>query len=152
MDTFKRYLLHFTLIGIAIILCLAILVFLTELKNTNFKVLITGAVMILVFSLLMAMSFAELLAKNQEIIVKFNNDNEKANIISNLDSFALKKANRKDKVIANNTILYTYNSSYSRWLTNPIRVEIFDDYIKINLPKAYNNGVLKILPYSSKIS
>ena len=64
MSIFKRYLFHFTLIGIVTILCLAIVIYLTELKNTNVKVLVTGAVMTIIFSLLMTISFTELLAKD----------------------------------------------------------------------------------------
>jgi hypothetical protein len=123
---------------------------LTELKNTNVKVLVTGAVMTIIFSLLMTISFTELLAKNYEIIANFTNDIEKENILNNLDSFAIKKTNRKNRVVTNNSIIYTYNSRYSKWLTNPIRVEIFDNYIKIILPKAYINGISKILPHKSK--
>lgn len=131
MNTFKRYLCFFGIIGILIIIVgLCLLSHDEKLFNWKFIPFFIIAVCIYVFP----MSY---LLSNQASVLELRINKNDKDVIKAIDSISFNKCNRKEKYVHNNEVTYSMKNFLGKWLTNPIKATFFNDYIMLSVPKAY---------------
>jgi len=131
MNTFKRYLSVFLIIGVIIF---AIGFILLAIDKTYFKwqmiTALAAAICIYVFPMSLYLS-----SRASTVEVKINKS--KNELINKIDDISFNKCNRKNKKEAGKETIYTTTNKFSTWLTNPVKVSDHDDYIIVEVPKAY---------------
>lgn len=131
MNTFKRYLSVFLIIGVIIF---AIGFILLAIDKTYFKwqmiTALAAAICIYVFPMSLYLS-----SRASTVEVKINKS--KNELINKIDDISFNKCNRKNKKEVGKETIYTTTNKFSTWLTNPVKVSDHDDYIIVEVPKAY---------------
>ena len=131
MNTFKRYLSVFLIIGAVIF---AVGFVLLAIDQTYFKwqmiIALLAAICIYVFP----MSF---FLSSSESTVEVRINKSKNELINKIYSISFNKCNRKNKKEAGKETMYSATNKFSAWLTNPVKVSDYDEYVIIEVPKAY---------------
>ena len=131
MNTFKRYLSVFLIIGAFI---LAVGSVLLAIDKTYFKwqmvIALSAAVCIYVFPMALFLSDS---ASTVEVRI----DKPKNELIDKIDEISFNKCNRKNKKEAGKETIYSSDNKFSAWLTNPVKVSDHDEYVIVEVPKAY---------------
>ncbi len=131
MNTFKRYLSVFLIIGVIIFVIGFILL---AIDKTYFKwqmiTALAAAICIYVFPMSLYLS-----SRASTVEVKINKS--KNELINKIDDISFNKCNRKNKKEVGKETIYTTTNKFSTWLTNPVKVSDHDEYIIVEVPKAY---------------
>jgi hypothetical protein len=145
MKTPYRYFIHFCLIGCIIILVMALISIIWDIK-TDSRIILVFLCGIMIYCFLMSYYFIKFLVKADLVNIPITDNNHKSAILSHLDNFIKNNANRKNVInISANEISYCSVSKYSNWLTDPITIKIDDHNIEVQLPIAYKNKLLSFL-------
>lgn len=131
MGTFKRYLFVFLIIGCVIFLIGFILI---TIDKTLFKwqFILSFAVVICIYIFPMSLYLS-----HQASIVEMKIGKSNANVVTEIDSISINDCNRKEKKIHGNDTIYSMNNKFAAWLTNPIKVSDYGEYIILEVPRAY---------------
>ena len=131
MNTFKRYLSVFLIIGAFV---LAVGSVLLAIDKTYFKwqmvIALSAAVCIYVFPMSLFLSDS---ASTVEVRI----NKPKNELIDKIDEISFNKCNRKNKKEAGKETIYLSDNKFSAWLTNPVKVSDHDEYVIVEVPKAY---------------
>ena len=131
MKTFKRYLSVFMIIGVIIF---AIGFVLLAIDKTYFKwqmvIALLAAICIYVFPMSLYLS-----SRASTVEVRINKS--KNELINKIDDISFNKCNRKNKKEVGKETIYSATDKFSAWLTNPVKVSDHDEYIIVEVPKAY---------------
>ncbi|MBP3272258.1 MAG: hypothetical protein J6M17_08580 [Ruminococcus sp.] len=131
MSTKKRYLSVFLGIG-AIIFTIGFV--LLAIDKTYFKwqmiTALLAGICIYVFPMSLYLSS---LASTVEVRI----DKSKNNLINKIDDISFNKCDRKDKKEIGKETIYSKTNRFSAWLTNPVKVSDHDEYVIVEVPKAY---------------
>ena len=57
--------------------------------------------------------------------------------INKIDDISFNKCNRKNKKEVGKETIYSATDKFSAWLTNPVKVSDHDEYVIVEVPKAY---------------
>ena len=131
MKTFKRYLSVFMIIGVIIF---AIGFVLLAIDKTYFKwqmvIALLAAICIYVFPMSLYLS-----SRASTVEVRINKS--KNELINKIDDISFNKCDRKDKKEIGKETIYSKTNRFSAWLTNPVKVSDHDEYVIVEVPKAY---------------
>ena len=131
MKTFKRYLSVFMNIGVIIF---AIGFVLLAIDKTYFKwqmvIALLAAICIYVFPMSLYLS-----SRASTVEVRINKS--KNELINKIDDISFNKCNRKNKKEVGKETIYSATDKFSAWLTNPVKVSDHDEYVIVEVPKAY---------------
>jgi energy-coupling factor transporter transmembrane protein EcfT len=131
MGTFKRYLFVFIIIGCVIFLIGFILIAIDKtLFKWKFILSFILAICIYIFPMFLYLS-------HQASIVELKIGKLDENVVTEIDSISINDCNRKEKKIHGNAIIYSMNNKFGEWLTNPIRVSDYGEYVILEVPRAY---------------
>ena len=131
MNTFKRYLSIFLIIG-CIIFVFGLILIAKDKSIFSWKMVLGFIIAILVYVVPMS-----LFLSYQASVVKIQINKSNVDIIKEIDSIATNKCNRKSKEVYDDYVLYKMENDFSAWLTNPITVSNYEDYIVLKVPRAY---------------
>ena len=120
MNTFQRYLIHFTLFVSVIISVLVSLVFMDTTINASKKFIFEG---------------------KEKLEVVGDIDEKKKVQLEEIIQKKLKRNIRKDN---GNISIYTMKNRYQSWLTNPIEIIQDKDIFVIKTPRAYQDDIQKV--------
>jgi len=131
MKTFKRYLSVFLIIGAVIF---AVGFVLLAIDRTYFKwqmvIALLAAVCIYVFPMSLFLS-------NSASTVDVRVNRTKSELIDKIDDISFNKCNRKNKKEVGKETIYSSADKFRAWLTNPVKVSDHDEYVIVEVPKAY---------------
>ncbi|MCR4638624.1 hypothetical protein [Ruminococcus sp.] len=131
MNTFKRYLSVFLIIGAVIF---AIGFVLLAIDKTYFKwqmiTALFAAICIYVFPMSLYLS-------SQASTVEIRINKSKNELVNKIDDISFNKCNRKNKKEVGKEMIYSAADKFSAWLTNPVKVYDHDEYVIVEVPKAY---------------
>lgn len=131
MKTFKRYLSVFMIIGVIIF---AIGFVLLAIDKTYFKwqmvIALLAAICIYVFPMSLYLS-----SRASTVEVRINKS--KNELINKIDDILFNKCNRKNKKEVGKETIYSATDKFSAWLTSPVKVSDHDEYVIVEVPKAY---------------
>lgn len=131
MKTFKRYLSVFMIIGVIIF---AIGFVLLAIDKTYFKwqmvIALLAAICIYVFPMSLYLS-------SRALTVEVRINKSKNELINKIDDISFNKCNRKNKKEVGKETIYSATDKFSAWLTNPVKVSDHDEYVIVEVPKAY---------------
>ena len=131
MNTFKRYFSVFLSIGVIIF---AIGFVLLAIDKTYFKwqmvIALFAAICIYVFPMSLYLSSC---ASTVEVRI----NKSKNELINKIDDISFNKCNRKNKKEVGKETIYSADNKFSAWLTNPVKVSDHDEYVIVEVPKAY---------------
>ena len=131
MNTFKRYLSVFLIIGFIIF---AIGFVLLAIDQTYFcwqmVAALLGAVCIYVIPMSVYLS-----SRASTVEVRINKSKNELN--NEIDDISFNKCNRKNKKVVGKETIYSATDRFSAWLTNPVKVSDHDGYVIVEVPKAY---------------
>lgn len=139
MSTFKRYLCTFLAIG-AIIFIFGLILIIKDRKLFNLKFISFFVLAIVIYVFPMSL-FCSKRASLEEIRI----NKTSVNIIEEIDVISSRDCNRKIKTCNDNVIIYSMDDKFSAWLTNPIEVTDYGEYLIINVPKAYSKYFKSLL-------
>lgn len=144
MNTFKKYLSVFLVIGAFVFIIGLILIIKDKrLFNWTFIAFFIFAISIYVFPMSLFFSM-------QASTVEIRIDDTSSETIEKIEEVSLKKCNRNNKECYDNIIVYSMSDKFCAWLTNPIEVSKHSDYIIINVPRAYERHFKPLLSDQSK--
>lgn len=131
MKTFKRYLSVFMIIGVIIFTIGFVLL---AINKTYFKwqmvIALLAAICIYVFPMSLYLS-----SRTSTVEVRINKS--KNELINKIDDISFNKCNRKNKKEVGKETIYSAADKFSAWLTNPVKVSDHDEYVIVEVPKAY---------------
>ena len=131
MKTFKRYLSVFMIIGVIIFTIGFVLL---AIDKTYFKwqmvIALLAAICIYVFPMSLYLS-----SRTSTVEVRINKS--KNELINKIDDISFNKCNRKNKKEVGKETIYSATDKFSTWLTNPVKVSDHDEYVIVEVPKAY---------------
>ena len=131
MNTFKRYLSVLLIIGAVIF---AIVFVLLAIDKTYFKWQMIIALLAAVCIYVLPMS---LFLSSRASTVEVRINKSKNELINKIDDISFNKCNRKNKKEAGKETIYSATDRFSAWLTNPVKVSDHDEYVIVEVPKAY---------------
>lgn len=139
MNTFQRYLIHFTLFVSVIITFLSILVF-TD-KNINATPL--SVILVITAALIYIVPMTLIFSHNAQIIqLEVLCDMDEKKIIE-LEEIIQKKFKRNIRKVSGNVHKYTMKNRYQSWLTNPIEIIQEKNMFIVKTPRAYKDEIQK---------
>lgn len=132
MKAFKRYLLHFSAIGLVVFI-LGLIAIHDDKQLFSIKFIPFFVMAILIYVFPMSFIFSKLTEK-----YSFKIENSSPELMIKLDRLFLEPVNQKRvKRTDNGVIYYSYKNKYSSWLAGDISVTQYDDYTVVNAPKRY---------------
>lgn len=131
MNTFKRYLSVFLIIG-AIIFAVGFV--LLAIDKTYFKWQMIAALFAAICIYVFPMSF---FLSSSASTVEVRIDKSKNELMNKIDDISFNKCNRKDKKEAGKETIYSAADKFSAWLTNPVKVSDHGEYVIVEVPRAY---------------
>lgn len=140
MNTFQRYLIHFTLFVSVIISVLGILVFM----DTTINATPVSVILIITAALIYIVPMSLLFSHKAQIVqleVVGDIDEKKKVQLEEIIQKKLKRNIRKDN---GNISIYTMKNRYQSWLTNPIEIIQDKDIFVIKTPRAYQDDIQKV--------
>lgn len=131
MNTFKRYLSVFLSIGVIIF---AIGFVLLAIDQTYFKWQMITALLAAICIFVFPMSFY---LSSQASTVEVRINKSKNELINKIDDISSNKCNRKNKKEVGKETIYSAANKFSAWLTNPVKLSDNNEYVIVEVPKAY---------------
>lgn len=140
MNTFQRYLIHFTLIVSVIVTFLAIFV----LADKNINATPLSVILVITAALIYIVPMALIFSHKAQIIqleVLCDMDEKK---ISELEEIIQKKSKRNIRNVSGHVHMYTMENKYQSWLTNPIEIIQEKNMFIVKIPRAYKEEIQKV--------
>ena len=107
---------------------------LLAIDKTYFKwqmvIALLAAICIYVFPMSLYLS-----SRASTVEVRINKS--KNELINKIDDISFNKCNRKNNKEVGKETIYSATDKFSAWLTNPVKVSDHDEYVIVEVPKAY---------------
>ncbi|PYG86644.1 hypothetical protein LY28_02863 [Ruminiclostridium sufflavum DSM 19573] len=144
MNTFFRYFIHFLLVSFIILAAIGGVGFFSKLPM-DIKVVTAVIFSALLFSICMSAIFSNFLAHQEHTALSFETEKDKSFKLDEIKKISTGILKKEELQINSAKYVFTEKSGYSRWLTNPIEINIDSNLIRITTPKAY-------IPYFNKLN
>ena len=137
METFKRYLLHFSGIATIILLIAYILIYIDggELHNPIFILFLAFSLQFFAFFMTL---FSYSMAKIKVIEFVYESEN-----VKELEELIMSLTHREEVKDMGTEVLYLFKNKYKAWLAGTIKLEKQDGIYKLYVPNAYAEKIIR---------
>lgn len=140
MSTLNRYIIHFGLIGLVVLLVGIVLMIADGGELLKPIMLITITLLDACFVFLMAL-FYNSFAKPVLVTIMIENKTE---FLAQLEEISARKWGRKVVVTGEDKVYFKFGNRYKDWLTTPIKLSFQDNRCRVLLPSYYEEDILRI--------